>query len=365
MKRGSAKRLGSDEDVSEEDERAAKRPRRPLLSSGVCKHFDEETKIGVIECGGQEVWFVMDECVEDRSPLRGEVLTFEATENNAGDCEVLKCRRAMKPAHARDRGRRPPEVLGDVERRERTMPRTGIIAGDCKVLKCRRATKPAHARDRGRRPPEVLGDVETRERTIPRTGIIERGPMLVSGVCMQFEKQSSIGWIEWNGQDVGFSIYDCVDQREPSRGEVLIFKAVEHFNEEEGFKYLTCKCVMTPEQIRDRGNGAYWGICVTFNHRQIERGICLKAVHLRTATIRVDHGKCIYGYLRVEDCIGTYPRQGDLLKFDLEECTEVKNRIVVRAVTGGTAAKHFHGMRWEPFEGFRVRTAEEALPDGW
>lgn len=320
MKRGSVKMLGSDEEVSEEDERAAKRPRRPMLSFGVCKHFDEETKIGVIECGGQDVWFLMDECVEDRSPIRGEVLIFEATENDAGGCKLLTCRRAMQPAHARDRGRRPPEVLGDVE---------------------------------------------TRERTIPRTGIIERGPMLVSGVCMQFEKQSSIGWIEWNGHDVGFSIYDCVDEREPSRGEVLIFKAVEHFNEEEGFKYLMCKCVMTPEQIRDRGNGAYWGICVTFDHRQIERGICLKAVHLRTATIRVDHGKCIYGYLRVEDCIGTYPCQGDLLKFDLEECTEVKNRIVVRSVTGGTAPKHFHGMRWEPFEGFRVRTAEEALPDGW
>ena len=95
-----------------------------------------------------------------------------------------------------------------------------------------------------------------------------------------------------------------------------------------------------------------------------ERGICLKDVHYGAA-LKVLGGKCIYGFLRAEDCIGTYPCKGDQLKFDLEACKEVKNRIVVRAVTGGSKLKHFHGMRWDPHEGFRLRTASEMLPPGW
>ena len=315
MKSGSVKRVRSDEEDIDEDVRAEKRRRIPL--SGVCKHFDEQTNIGVIEWDGREVWFSIYDCVEDRAPVRGEVLSFDAIENSAGGCKYLTCCRVVTSADVRD--------------------------GDCS--------------------PEMQGNEETTEHATTMAGNIHRGPMLVSGPCMHFDKEDRIGFVEWNGQDAWFSIYDCVEQREPSRGEVLIFKVVEHVND--GIQYLTCRCVMTPEQIRSRGNGAYSGICVTFDPHKIERGICLQEVHHGARMLRVKGGKCIYGFLRAEDCIGTYPCKGDLLKFDLEECTEVKNRIIVRAVTGGSGAKHFHGLRWDPDEGFRVRDVGEELPDGW
>ena len=183
--------------------------------------------------------------------------------------------------------------------------------------------------------------------------------VLVSGVCMDFvpDGYRGGGVIEYNGQDVLFTIHDCVDYREPEQGDVLVFKLKEEYSDER--MILWAECVMTPSQVRDRSHAAYTGRCLTFDPDRMERGICVKILSGPSNLIRPASWEGgIYAYLTADECIGTYPCKGDIVKFDIAACSEIPNRRLLRAVTGGSRPKHFHGMRWVPGEGFRERDPE-------
>ena len=180
---------------------------------------------------------------------------------------------------------------------------------------------------------------------------------LVSGVCLEFVPDGEFGMIEYNGQDVLFTIHDCVDDKEPKQGDVLVFRLKEEHTGERVI--LWAGCVMTPSQVRDRSHAAYTGRCLTFDPDRMERGICVEILSAPSNLIRpASWAGGIYAYLTAEECIGTYPCKGDIVKFDIGACSEIPNRRLLRAVTGGSRPKHFHGMRWVPGEGFRCRVPE-------
>ena len=183
--------------------------------------------------------------------------------------------------------------------------------------------------------------------------------VLVAGVCMEFVPDGYLGggWIEYNGLDVLFTIHDCVDAREPKQGDVLVFKLRKEYSGESVTMWATC--VMTPSQVRDRSHAAYTGKCLTFDPDRMERGICVEILSGPSNLIRpASWVGGIYAYLTAQECIGTYPCKGDTLKFDIDACSEIPNRRLLRAVTGGSRPKHFHGLRWVPGEGFRDRIPE-------
>ena len=183
--------------------------------------------------------------------------------------------------------------------------------------------------------------------------------VLVSGVCLEFVPDGDLGcgMIEYNGQDVLFTIHDCVDDKEPKQGDVLVFRLKEEHTGERVI--LWAGCVMTPSQVRDRSHAAYTGRCLTFDPDRMERGICVEILSAPSNLIRpASWAGGIYAYLTAEECIGTYPCKGDIVKFDIGACSEIPNRRLLRAVTGGSRPKHFHGMRWVPGEGFRCRVPE-------
>ena len=180
---------------------------------------------------------------------------------------------------------------------------------------------------------------------------------LVSGVCLEFVPDGEFGMIEYNGQDVLFTIHDCVDDKEPKQGDVLVFRLKEEHTGERVI--LWAGCVMTPSQVRDRSHAAYTGRCLTFDPDRMERGICVEILSGPSNLIRpASWAGGIYAYLTADECIGTYPCKGDIVKFDIGACSEIPNRRLLRAVTGGSRPKHFHGMRWVPGEGFRCRVPE-------
>ncbi|CAE8649995.1 unnamed protein product [Polarella glacialis] len=156
--------------------------------------------------------------------------------------------------------------------------------------------------------------------------------MSSQGTVKSFNGLKGWGFADMAGVDVFLHIKDCTEQgKQPKQGDLLTFDLEPRQNNPE---HMQAKNISGGTAEREqqgqqggfnpvKGTGAYQGLVKSFNG--------LKGFGF----IAYEGGEDVFCH--VKQCVGSMPRQGDTVSFDVEPSPSKPGQMQAKNVTGGSA----------------------------
>lgn len=341
---------------------------------GVCKSFNGAKGWGFIDFGGTDIFVHIKDCLGDKQPTRGDLLSFdmEQNKNKPGQMQAKNVVGGTAPREplggcggmmGLDSGGAAPFQLGAM--------------GQAVAPPMGQAMAPAME---GFGLPTLQPQMAMPAATLPTMGTIPAvthvpGAVLPSGVRHQgvvkaWNTEKGFGFANVEGyDDIFVHIVDCVDNQRPVVGDVLTFET-ETSQKKDGTQNMKAKNVtggtgglhvhkqggsFGPMGTREGGPGAgpysgapkpqsvtlppvgvdgrYQGVMKAWNS---EKGFGFCSLDGMANDI----------FVHIADCIGTQPQVGDVVSFETEPSHKRDGTTNFKAknVTGGSAPlKHFAG----------------------
>ncbi|CAE8648090.1 unnamed protein product [Polarella glacialis] len=155
--------------------------------------------------------------------------------------------------------------------------------------------------------------------------------MSQTGTVKSFNGMKGWGFIECNGTDVFAHIKDCIGDGQPKQGDVLTFDLEPSKNKPGQMQAKNISGGSAPREAPGgmmgsatpvQGTGAYNGAVKSFNP--------MKGFGFIELEGQADV------FVHAKDCVGSLPKQGDVVQFDIEPSTTKEGQMQAKNCTGGT-----------------------------